>query len=142
MAEIKTKQNKQNVRKFINSVADDKKRNDCLTLLTLMEKITGKKPKMWGDSIVGFGSYHYKYKSGHEGDFFLTGFSPRKQNLAIYIIPGFTRYKTLMKKLGKYKTGKSCLYLKTLSDVNPESLEELIIQSVKYMTENYDCNDT
>ena len=92
---------------------------------------------MWGPSIVGFGSYHYKYESGREGDMCITGFSPRKQNLTIYILPGFKRYSELMKKLGKYKTGKSCLYINKLEDVDMKVLKELISEDVKYMKKKY-----
>ena len=118
MAELKTKENEASVQKFINAVPDERKRQDCMTLLDFMEKATGKKPKMWGASMIGFGSYHYKYASGREGDWFLTGFSPRKQNLTLYIMSGFSTYPNLMEKLGKYKTGKSCLYVKTLDDIH------------------------
>lgn len=106
-------------------------------LLSLMEELTGMEAKMWGASIVGFGDYHYQYESGREGDFFKVGFSPRKQNLTLYIMPGFDRYEDLMAKLGIFKTGKSCLYLKKLEDVNAEVLRELIVESVRYMNEKY-----
>ncbi len=95
---------------------------------------------MWGSSIVGFGNYHYKYESGREGDWFLTGFSPRKQNLTLYIMPGFAQYDELMKKLGKHKTGKSCLYIKSLEDINLPTLKQLIQQSVKHMTKTKKAN--
>ena len=94
-------------------MSDDQRRQDCLTVLDIMGKITGAEPQMWGESIVGFGTYHYKYASGREGDWFLTGFSPRKQNLTLYLMCGLNQYDDLMAKLGKYKTGKSCLYLKS-----------------------------
>jgi hypothetical protein len=102
-----------------------------------MKRVTGEEPKMWGSSIVGFGTYHYKYKSGHEGDWFVTGFAPRKQNLTVYIMPGFARYDELMAALGKHKTGKSCLYINKLSDVNLVILEDLVRQSVAFMQEAY-----
>lgn len=140
MAELKTKPTEENPSKFLKGIEDDQKRSDCLELLALMEAITGKKPKMWGTSIVGFGNYHYKYDSGREGDYFVTGFSPRKQNLTIYIMPGFTRYEAVMSKIGKYKTGKSCLYIKKLDDIDRDLLRELISQSVKDMAEIYECN--
>jgi len=133
MAELKTKLNKASVEKFLNSVKDEQKRQDSFKILEMMKKITKEDPKMWGPSIVGFGSYHYKYASGHEGDMCIAGFSPRKEALTIYILPGFEKYDSLMKKLGKYKTGKSCLYIKKLADVDIKVLTELIIQSVKYM---------
>ena len=139
MAELKTTQNDKSVKSFLNSVIDENKRKDCREIMKLMQEITHKKPKMWGDSIVGFGSYHYKYESGREGDFFITGFSPRKQNLTIYIMPGFSGYDSVMEKLGKHKTGKSCLYIKKLDDIDRITLKELITDSVNYMTKSYPC---
>ncbi|MCP5051791.1 MAG: DUF1801 domain-containing protein [bacterium] len=133
MAELKTKPNDANVESFLNGVADETKRQDCFTLLELMKQITGAEPKMWGGSIVGFGSYHYKYESGREGDWFLSGFSPRKQNLTLYIMAGFSRYDELLSKIGKYKTGKSCFYVKKLADIDLQVLKELIKQSVEHM---------
>ena len=133
MGELKTKKTDQSVETFLSGVADEKKRQDCFTVLKLMKQVTGREPKMWGSSIVGFGSYHYKYQSGREGDWFLTGFSPRKQNLTLYIMPGFARYEALMKKLGKYKTGKSCLYVKKIEDIDLQTLRELVKQSVEYV---------
>ena len=133
MAELKTKPNKVSVEKFLNSVKDEKKREDSFKVLELMKKITKEKPIMWGPSIVGFGKYHYKYASGREGDWFLTGFSPRKQNLTLYIMSGFKRYDELMKKLGKHKTGSSCLYINKLEELDIKVLKELITESVKYM---------
>ncbi len=137
MAELKTKLNDASVEKFLNSVPDEMKRNDCFTILRLMKKITKSEPKMWGSSIVGFGTYHYKYESGREGDWFLTGFSPRKQNLTLYIMSGFNKYDKLMKKLGKYKTEKSCLYINGLEDVDKKVLKDLITESFKYMSKRY-----
>lgn len=139
MAELKTKENNASVSAFVKSIENDEKRKDCQTLLALMKEITGKRPKMWGDSIVGFGRYHYKYKSGREGDWFVTGFSPRKQNLTVYIMCGFDDYEGLLKKLGKYKTAVSCLYIKRLSDVDLNVLRELIAKSVEDMSEIYAC---
>lgn len=133
MAELKTQPTKESVEKFINGVADKDRRADCLTVMQMMQQITKAKPQMWGPSIVGFGSYHYKYASGQEGDWPLTGFSPRKQSLTLYIMPGFARYAELMQKLGKYKTGKSCLYIKKLADVDMAVLKQLVKQSVEYM---------
>lgn len=104
-----------------------------------MEEITHKKARLWGDNIIGFGEYRYKYASGHSGRFMLTGFSPRKQNLVVYIMPGFSRHGGIMKKLGKYKTGKSCLYLNRLDDIDLRQLRELITQSVRYMRKMYTC---
>jgi hypothetical protein len=133
MADLKTKPNKASVEKFLNSVKDEKKRTDSFKILEMMKKITKEEPIMWGPSIIGFGSYHYKYASGREGDFFVTGFSPRKQNLTLYIMSGFKRSPELMKKLGKYKTGSSCLYINKLEDVDLKVLKTLIAESVKYM---------
>lgn len=133
MAELKTKRNKGDVEAFLNSVPDEKKRHDSFAVLELMKQVTGAEPEMWGDSIVGFGSYHYKYKSGRENDWFLTGFSPRKQNLTLYIMSGFDEYDNLLSKLGKHSTGKSCLYIKKLEDVNTDVLKDLVKQSVEHM---------
>jgi len=133
MAELKTKRNKGDVEAFLNSVANEKKRQDSFTILDLMKKITGMEPEMWGDSIVGFGSYHYKYGSGREGDWFVTGFSPRKQSLTLYIMSGFDEYDRLLSKLGKHSTGKSCLYIKKIEDIDIDALEELVKRSVEYI---------
>ena len=133
MAELKTKPTRQNVAAFLRGVEDDTKREGCRILVKIMKRATGAAPKMWGASMVGFGRYHYKYRSGHEGDWFLTGFSPRKRDLTVYIMSGFTRYSALLRKLGKHKTAKSCLYLKRLTDVDLKVLEELIRKSVKQM---------
>lgn len=129
----KTQQTTASVTSFLQAITDEQQRKDCFEVMKLMEHITGEAPKMWGPSIIGFGNYRYKYESGREGDWFLTGFSPRKQNLTLYIMPGFDNYNTLMGKLGKYKTGKSCLYLKKLSDADPSVLRTLISQSVAHM---------
>lgn len=133
MAEIKTKQTDQSVEALLNGIKVDKKRQDSFAILELMKQVTGKEPKMWGDSIVGFGNYHYKYASGREGDWFLVGFSPRKQNLALYIMSGFTDYDDLLNKLGKYKTGKACLYINKLEDIDLQTLEVLVRLSVEYI---------
>lgn len=135
MAELKTKPNEQSVEDFINGVTDQKKHQDSFTLIELMGQVTGSDPQMWGDSIVGFGSYHYKYASGREGEWFLTGFSPRKRNLTLYIMSGFDQYDDLLKKLGNFTTGKSCLYIKELEDVDQDILRELISKSVEHMAE-------
>jgi hypothetical protein len=133
MAEQKTKPTGASVEKFINQVADETRREDCFTVARIMEEITGHKPKMWGPSIVGFGSYYYKYASGHEGEWPIAAFSPRKSELTVYIMPGFEHYQDLMGQLGKYRTGKSCLYIKRLSDVHVPTLKKLIRESVKKM---------
>ena len=132
-AELKTKVNDASVTKFLNSVADKGKRKDSFEILKLMQQVTKEEPKMWGSSIVGFGSYHYKGASGREGDWMLTGFSPRKQNLTLYLMHGFDVHKDLLKKLGKYKTGMGCLYIKKLDDVDRKVLKELVQASVKRM---------
>ena len=133
MAELKTKATNASVSKFLEAIGDDERREDCLAVAKIMKKATGEDPKMWGPSIVGFGSMRYKYASGRELDWFLTGFSPRKTDLTLYIMPGFERYKDLMPSLGKHKTGKSCLYLKKLSDVDQRVLRTIVEESVKYM---------
>ena len=136
MAELKTKRNEQSVEAFLNGVVDEKKRQDSYTVLELMKQVTGTEPEMWGSSIVGFGSYHYKYESGREGDWFLTGFSPRKQSLTLYIMSGFSEYEALLNKLGKYKTGKACLYVKKIEDIDLPTLRELVRQSVEHMAKS------
>ncbi len=137
MAELKTKLNDGDVQGFLNAVTDERQRRDSFALVDLMRKITGDEPKMWGSSIVGFGSYHYKYASGREGDWFVTGFSPRKQNMTLYIMAGFSRYGELLKKLGKHKIGKSCLYIKSLDDIDLETLAEMVEQSVRHVAKTY-----
>ncbi len=137
MADVKTKKSRASVKKFIDGIEDETKRRDCLALLDLMREATGQEPAMWGASIVGFGSYHYKYASGREGDWPLTGFSPRKQNLTLYIMPGFDRYESLMKKLGKHSTGKSCLYIKRLADIDIPTLKELVKRSSEHISTVY-----
>lgn len=132
-AELKTKVNEASVTDFLNSVDDEQKRSDCLELLKMMKQITKEEPRMWGSSIVGFGSYHYKGKSGREGDWMLTGFSPRKQNLTLYLMGGFDTHAALLKKLGKFKTSVGCLYIKTLDDVDKKVLKELVQASFKRM---------
>lgn len=133
MAELKTKANEASVEDFLSNIPDEKRRKDAFEVLELMQEVTKEKAKMWGDSIVGFGSYHYKYASGHEGDSSLTGFSPRKQNLTIYINGGFEEHKELMEQLGKYKTGKVCLYVNKLEDIKLPVLKKLIKASVASM---------
>lgn len=129
--ELKTKVNEASVEGFLNSVTDEQKREDCFEILRLMKQVTKEAPKMWGSSIVGFGSYRYKGASGREGDWLLTGFSPRKENLTLYIMGGFDLHKDLLKKLGKHKTSVGCLYIKKLDDVDKKVLKELVAESVK-----------
>lgn len=133
MAKLKTQPNDQDVVTFLNGIADEKKRRDCFAILNLMKDVTQAEPVMWGDSIVGFGSYHYCYESGREGDWFLTGFSPRKQNLTLYIMSGFDQYDALLGNLGKHTTGKACLYIKRLDDIDLPTLKELVRGSVEHM---------
>jgi len=135
MAENKTKPGKESVEEFIETL-EPTVQQDCKTLIKIMKKISGKNPVMWGN-IVGFGQFHYKYASGREGEYFLTGFSPRKANLTIYFLPGFETHTKLMQKLGKYKTAKSCLYIKKLSDVDVKILEQLISDSYQCMINHY-----
>jgi hypothetical protein len=131
MAELKTKRTAHSVDAFLRGIEDEQRQKDCRALVTLMKQVTGAKPKMWGAGIVGFGSYHYKGASGREGDWFVTGFAPRKQNLTLYLVSGFKGAEGLLKKLGKHsKSGGSCLYLKSLADVDLEVLRQLVERSV------------
>jgi hypothetical protein len=132
-AELKTKVNDASVTQFLERVTDEQKRNDCFEILKLMKQVTKEEPKMWGSSIVGFGSYHYKGKSGREGDWMLIGFSPRKQNLTLYLMHGFDTHADLLKKLGKFTIGMGCLYIKNLGDVDKKVLKELVQASVNRM---------
>ncbi len=138
MAELKTRPTDASVAGFLATIDDPEMRADARKVASMMRRATGKRAKMWGTSIVGYGSYHYKYASGREGDFILTGYSPRKTALTVYIMPGFSPFEKLMSRLGKYKTGKSCLYIKRLSDVDEAVLEKLIDESVKYMRRKYE----
>ncbi len=133
MADLKTARNRKSVAQFLKRVEDPRRREDAMKVLALMEEVTGEKAEMWGDSIVGFGSYHYRYESGREGDWMLTGFSPRKTSLTLYIMSGFTRYEDLLAKLGKHKTGKSCLYINRLEDVDEKVLRRLVKESVAHV---------
>jgi hypothetical protein len=136
MAELKTKATNQNAREFLNTIEPEQKRKDGFALLALFEEVTGEKPVMWGTSIVGFGKYHYKSeRSTQEGDWPLVGFSPRKQNLTLYILHGNNENKELLEKLGKHKEGVGCLYINKLSDVNTKILSHLIEKSYQYMKE-------
>jgi len=134
MSDVKTKKNEASVEGFLKSVENEKRREDSSAVLDLMKEVTGEKPTMWGTSIVGFGSYHYKGASGREGDWMKVGFSPRKQSMTLYIMDGFGSYDSLLEKLGKYKTGKSCLYINKLEDVDQTVLRELVKQSFKSMS--------
>lgn len=134
MAELKTQVTKANVNEFLEGIKDEKKRQDCYEILKIMKKATKAEPKMWGTSIVGFGDHHYMYASGREGDWFITGFSPRAQNLTLYMMGGFDS--EVLQRLGKYKTGKGCLYINKLADVDLKVLNELITKSVKQSKAN------
>ena len=131
MVELKTKATTESVTTFLKSISDPQRRADAMAVADLMKTVTKTEPKMWGASVVGYGSQHYQYASGREGDWFRTGFSPRKGSLTLYITSSFEQYPDLMKKLGTYKTGKSCLHIKKLSDVDRRVLEQLITRSLK-----------
>ena len=131
MAELKTKLNDASVTDFLNDIKDEEKRADSFEILQLMQQVTKQEPKMWGTSIVGFGNTHLKYESGRELDWFITGFSPRKQSLTLYVLGSFNPHTDLLKKLGKHKTGGGCLYINKLKDVDIKVLKELIKESVK-----------
>ena len=135
MAELKTKPTDASVKDFLNQITDKQRRDDCFAIAKLMEEATGAKAKMWGPSIVGFGTFHYKYESGREGDWLLTGFSPRKNELTLYLMMGFEKHRELMLQLGKYKTGKSCLYIKRLDDIHVPTLKKLLKASLKQLRE-------
>lgn len=130
MVENKTKPSSGDVMAFLDKIADPVRRSDCMRLKELMQRLTGAPPLMWGDSIVGFGTYRYRYASGREGEWFLTGFSPRKQNLTLYISCALDQYKEILSNLGKHKHGKGCLYLNKLEDIDLKVLEELISSSI------------
>lgn len=130
MSQNKTRPSDASVEAFLETVVDPVRRGDCRTLLTLMREVTGEQPRMWGPSIVGFGSYHYRYASGREGDWLLTGFSPRKRDLTVYLMSGVDPVSELLEGLGKHKTGKGCLYLKRLSDIDLDVLREVVTESV------------
>ena len=123
---------------FLAALSHAGRREDAYTLLALMERITGAPARMWGPSIVGFGEYHYVYESGREGDSMLTGFAPRKANMVLYVMPGFAEYEAQLARLGKYRTGKSCLYLGRLSGIDLDVLEDIIADSVAHMRRKYD----
>ncbi len=136
---MKTQPNSSSVSRFIKLIADEQQCADCEDLIELMERVTGEKPRMWGDKIVGFGTYHYKYATGREGDWFLVGFAPRKRSLSIYVMSGFDPVAQLMEKLGKYKTGKCCLYVNRLEDVNRKVLGQLLSKSVRHVKKHQGC---
>ncbi|MEP6584958.1 MAG: DUF1801 domain-containing protein [Ginsengibacter sp.] len=129
-AELKTKENSASVENFLNTIGDETKRKDCFAIAEIMKQVTKNEPKMWGTAIVGFGSYHYKYESGHEGDMCMAGFSPRKQAIALYLSGVVKSNQELLQKLGKYKTGGGCLYVKKLADIDVKVLKQLIKNSL------------
>lgn len=136
MADLETKPTEASVAGFLATVAEDR-RGDCEALVALMRRATGEEPRMWGPSMVGFGSYHYRYESGREGDWFLAGFSPRKKDLTVYVVAGFTGFEELLARLGRHQTGKSCLYLRSLAEVDSEVLEELVRRSAEQVARQY-----
>jgi hypothetical protein len=138
MTELKTKPSDLSVEDFLNSIEPKKKREYSFLLLDMFRKWTKLDPVMWGDSIVGFGSYHYVYATKREGDWLLTGFSPRKQSLTIYIMSGFENFEEILSRLGKYKLGKSCLYIKKIDDIDISVLEELVMASIDVMKKTYE----
>lgn len=133
----KTQPTAVSVEAFIANVPNEIRRRDAKTLLALMKKLSGETPRLWGPSMIGFGTYHYKYASGREGDFFLTGFSPRASSLVVYIMDGYQDNSDLLAKLGKHKTGKSCLYVNRLEDIDMNVLEKLVLRSLAYMRKTY-----
>jgi len=137
MSDLKTRKNDASVEEFLAGIPHDRRREDCRVVVEMMTEITGEEPAMWGSSIIGFGTYHYKYASGREGDWPITGVAPRKQSLTLYIMPGFDRYEELMGKLGKHKTGVSCLYVNKLDDVDLPTLRTLVSESFAYMKKKY-----
>ena len=137
MAELKTRPNDGDVEAFLASVENEKRREDTRTVMEMLGRLTGEDPVMWGGSIIGFGTYDYEYASGRTGSWPRIGCSPRKQSLTIYIMPGFDRYEEIMANLGKYKTGKSCLYVNRLEDIDLQVLEELAEESLAYMDRKY-----
>ncbi|MEZ5952750.1 MAG: DUF1801 domain-containing protein [Hyphomonas sp.] len=142
-AENKTKPTSETPEAFVATVDPPVRRSDAEVLLKWFADVTGLKPKMWGPSLIGYGRYHYKYETGREGDFFLTGFSPRKANLVFYVMPGYQydSMKDKLARLGKYKTGKSCLYVNKLADIDMEVLREIIEEGLAYMRKNYETFD-
>lgn len=142
-AENKTKPTEVNPKDFVAAVESDKKRADAEVLLDFFSRVTGLQPKMWGPSLIGYGRYHYKYESGREGDMLMTGFSPRKANLVFYIMPGYSsdEMQDKLSRLGKHKLGKSCLYVNKLADIDMDVLEEIVVDGVDYMRENYETWD-
>jgi hypothetical protein len=135
MAELKTKETDADVFAFLADRCVGQRHTDCLTLITLMQEATGEPPKLWGDSIVGFAKYRYQYKTGHSGEWPIIGFSPRKNDLTLYVMPSFDAFPDLLAQLGKHKLGKSCLYLKKLADVDEAILRQILTTAVAQMAD-------
>jgi hypothetical protein len=137
MVELKTKQTGLSVQAYLEAIEDEQRRHDCMTILEIMRRVTKEEPRMWGTSIVGFGSYHYKYESGHEGDSCLVGFASRKGDISLYISSAFDSRESLLAELGKHKTGKACLYIKRLSDIKVPVLEKLVSETMSERRRRY-----
>lgn len=137
MAELKTKPNDASVVEFLDTIGNETKRDDCFEIMNMMQEVTGDEPKMWGTSIIGYGTYHYKYASGREGDWMRIGFSPRKQNITLYLMAGVERNDEILSRIGKYKNGKSCFYINKLSDIDMEVLRELMVASLEHVERIY-----
>lgn len=137
MADLKTKPTDQKVEDYLNAITHEQRAKDCREIHRIMQEVTGAPGTMWGTSIIGYGSYHYKYESGREGDWMLVGFSNRKQSISLYIMSGFKNYEDLLSRLGKYKTGKSCLYINKLEDIDVDILQEMIASSIKKVQQKY-----
>ncbi len=140
-AQNKTQPTKVTPKRFLESIEHEQRRKDGLELLAFFNRITGLKPRMWGPSMIGYGRYHYRYETGREGDMFITGFSPRKAALTVYIMPGYRDLSDKLARLGKHKTGKSCLYINKLADIDMDVLEEIVHDGIAYMHENYETFD-
>ncbi|SNR58008.1 DUF1801 domain-containing protein [Flavobacterium sp. ov086] len=140
MAKNKTTETEQSVTDFVNAVEDETKRKDSFELIRIMQEVTGFEPKMWGPSIIGFGSYHYKYASGHEGDAPLVGFSPRKAAISLYAYASSEQKEELLSKFGKYRATKGCIYIKKVADIDVEILKKMIAASVEYLNKLYPSN--
>lgn len=137
---IKTRKNKSSVTSFVDGVENAKRREDCRIVMKIMKEVTGKRPAMWGTSIIGYGAYRYTNTTGVENEWPLVGLSPRKNELVVYIMPGFSKYPDIMSTLGKYRTGKSCLYIRNLDNIRLDSLKRLVARSVADMKKNYPTN--
>ena len=137
MAELKTRPNDASVLDFLSSVESESKRDDCYEIMNMMQDVSGEEPRMWGSSIIGYGTYHYKYASGREGDWMRIGFSPRKQNITLYLMTGVEKNEEILSRIGKYKNGKSCFYIKRLDDIDRSVLKELMVASLKDLEQIY-----